>query len=45
MVKNKTNVPLLGILISANIIKHLYSTLDLGKFYIAFSKLHFSKLI
>ena len=32
MVKSKTNVSLLGFLISANIIKHLYSTLCLGKF-------------
>ena len=32
VVKSKTNVSLLGFLISANIIKHLYSTLCLGKF-------------
>lgn len=39
MVKSKTNVSQLGFLISANIIKHLYSTLGLGKLYIMFSKL------
>lgn len=44
MVESKTNVSLLGFLISANIIKHLYSTWGLRKFYISFSKLYFSKL-
>ena len=44
MVKSKTNVSLLGFLISANIIKHLYSTLCLGKFQLSFSRLYVSQI-